>query len=171
MLKKTFNALRENTFKPILNYENKYGISPKGKVYSFYLKKCLIPNIGRDGYYKIELNKDSIRFKTSIHRLLGITYIPNPNNYLTIDHIDRNKTNNTLSNLVWANSKQQAYNRGDRNDNKLGHKHIHLRKDTLKYRVLINQKQENKIDKTFNNLEEAINYRNECYNKLINYII
>lgn len=36
-----------------------------------------------------------------IHRLVAETYIDNPNNYTEIDHIDRNKKNNSVDNLQW----------------------------------------------------------------------
>jgi hypothetical protein len=47
--------------------------------------------------------RTSINNKThSIHRLLAITFIPNPDNKPLIDHIDRCRHNNNLSNLRWA---------------------------------------------------------------------
>ena len=39
--------------------------------------------------------------KVNIHRLVAETFIPNPNNYDSIDHKDRNKLNNHVSNLEW----------------------------------------------------------------------
>jgi hypothetical protein len=40
--------------------------------------------------------------KVNIHRLVAETFIPNPNNYDSIDHKDRNKHNNHVSNLEWC---------------------------------------------------------------------
>lgn len=40
--------------------------------------------------------------KVNIHRLVAETFIPNPNNYSDVDHIDRNKHNNSVSNLRWV---------------------------------------------------------------------
>lgn len=39
--------------------------------------------------------------KVNIHRLVAEAFIPNPNNYDSIDHKDRNKLNNHVSNLEW----------------------------------------------------------------------
>jgi len=36
------------------------------------------------------------------HTLIAEAHIPNPNRYNTIDHIDRDKTNNSISNLRWC---------------------------------------------------------------------
>jgi hypothetical protein len=40
--------------------------------------------------------------KVNIHRLVAETFIPNPNNFSDVDHIDRDKLNNSVSNLRWV---------------------------------------------------------------------
>jgi hypothetical protein len=40
--------------------------------------------------------------KVNIHRLVAETFIHNPNNNDSVDHIDRNKMNNHVSNLRWC---------------------------------------------------------------------
>lgn len=40
--------------------------------------------------------------KMNIHRLVAETFIPNPHNYDSVDHKDRNKHNNQVSNLEWC---------------------------------------------------------------------
>lgn len=37
----------------------------------------------------------------TIHRLMAITFLPNPDNLSEVNHIDGNKKNNKLSNLEW----------------------------------------------------------------------
>lgn len=39
--------------------------------------------------------------KVNIHRLVAETFIPNPHNYDSVEHKDRDKTNNNVSNLEW----------------------------------------------------------------------
>lgn len=39
--------------------------------------------------------------KVNIHRLVAEAFIPNPNNYDSVEHKDRNKLNNHVSNLEW----------------------------------------------------------------------
>jgi len=41
----------------------------------------------------------------NIHRLVAETFIPNPHNYDSVDHKDRNKHNNHVSNLEWCSIK------------------------------------------------------------------
>lgn len=42
------------------------------------------------------------QIKKSVHQLVAETFIPNPENYKEIDHIDRNKNNNHVNNLRWC---------------------------------------------------------------------
>lgn len=46
-----------------------------------------------------------------IHRLVAITFIPNPDNKPTVDHIDINPYNNHYTNLRWADYDEQAANK------------------------------------------------------------
>lgn len=42
----------------------------------------------------------------TIHRLIAITFIPNPNNSPYINHIDGDKQNNHVSNIEWCTHEQ-----------------------------------------------------------------
>jgi hypothetical protein len=48
-----------------------------------------------------------------VHRLVALTYLPNPKNYLVVRHLDNNPLNNHVSNLDWCtqstNIKQSYY--------------------------------------------------------------
>ena len=46
-----------------------------------------------------------------VHRLLALTFIPNPENKPFVIHIDNNSLNNVLSNLTWATSSEKNLNR------------------------------------------------------------
>lgn len=52
----------------------------------------------------------------SVHRLVAMKYIPNPNNYEQVNHKDGNKLNNKVENLEWCS---QSYNMIDAYKNKL----------------------------------------------------
>lgn len=45
-----------------------------------------------------------------VHRLIALTFLDNPKNKPTVDHIDRNPKNNNLSNLRWATYSEQNKN-------------------------------------------------------------
>ena len=79
-----------------------YTIDINGNVFSKRKNKYLKPIKNKCGYYNISLNKNKHRKECSIHRLVAETFIPNPNNYPVVNHIDGNKSNNNVDNLEWC---------------------------------------------------------------------
>lgn len=63
-------------------------------------------------YSTIHLSQDDGIAKTyRVHKLVALAFIPNDNPKKTIvDHIDRNKSNNTAKNLRWVTPKESAAN-------------------------------------------------------------
>lgn len=60
-----------------------------------------------DGYLKVRLIKGSKDLTKRVHTLVAEAFIPNPNDYNTVNHKDGNKTNNRVDNLEWADRSQQ----------------------------------------------------------------
>lgn len=52
------------------------------------------------GYLRVHID-GKLRF---IHRLVAEKYIPNPNGYEQVNHIDGDKTNNNVDNLEWVDN-------------------------------------------------------------------
>ena len=46
--------------------------------------------------------------KVSVNRLVAKAFISNPNNYKYINHIDSDKTNNSLENLEWCTNSENV---------------------------------------------------------------
>ena len=104
-------------YENIIGYENLYKINRNGNIYSCWYKKVMTPLINESGYCYLTLKKDGIRSKSFIHRLLGKQYLPNPENKLEIDHIDRNKINNSLENIRWVTRLENTHNKSNYKDN------------------------------------------------------
>lgn len=68
--------------------------TPKGRV--------LKQRINSGGYCYIGLRKNGTKATFAIHQLVAQSFVPNPNNKRTVNHIDGNKQNNRVANLEWA---------------------------------------------------------------------
>ena len=44
----------------------------------------------------------------TVHRIIALTFVPNLYNYRNVIHIDRDKTNNKCTNLIWATSSKTS---------------------------------------------------------------
>ena len=98
-----------NTYKYIDGYEN-YIIFRTGKIYS--LKRGIFNKLSKlkNGYIRVGLSKDGKINFFLVHRLLGLTFIPNPLNKKCIDHINQIRDDNRLINLRWATSRENSQN-------------------------------------------------------------
>lgn len=97
--------------KDIKNYEGKYAITEDGQIWSYLSNQFLKPYKTRadENYLTVKLQGKAYQ----VHRLVAETFIPNPENKPTVDHIDRNPENNSVSNLRWATYKEQAINKNE----------------------------------------------------------
>jgi len=143
----------------IQNYPN-YLIYPDGRIWGNKTKGrkegFIKMKPDSDGYLRFGLTNENGEKKFRLHRLLAIHYIPNPNNYPEVDHIDRNRLNNNLSNLRWATRSINCKNRGISTNNTSGFKNISQRKDTGSWKVYYKQY---KVNKTFKTKKEALCYK------------
>jgi len=143
-----------------------YSVNRQGQIFSKIKKRLLNPYIDNRGYYNIELMKDKKRVHFQLHRLLAFQYIPNPENKPCIDHINRVKTDNRLSNLRWVTYQENNCNRSPNVDKFLPQfitYYHHKTKNHLYYRFRI-WRENFKIMKSFNveshSLDEVLEYRN-----------
>jgi len=104
---------------PVTNYENYYQINEQGQVKSLHKHNygyIMQQRKDRGGYYTVRLNKPEMKSSTQyVHRLLGLVFIPNPENKPMINHKDGNKLNNHISNLEWVTHSENmahAYKEG-----------------------------------------------------------
>jgi len=115
------------------------------------------------GYRLVNLTNPEGITPHSIHRLIGLAFIPNPDNKPEVDHINRIRDDNRIENLRWVTDYEQVANRGDFKNNKLGEKYICC--EGASYRVQITR-QNIHYKQRFKTLEEAITARNSIVSTL-----
>lgn len=96
--------------KDIPGYEGLYAITEDGQVWSYKLNRFLAQHIRNGGYKTVHLITDK-DLKFAVHYLVALTYIPNPKNKPTVDHINRDVNDNRVENLRWATYKEQHENK------------------------------------------------------------
>lgn len=100
---------------PIKDYEGKYSITHQGDVVNAKGKTLMFSINKKTGYKTVSLWKNNKGSTKTIHRLVAITYLPNPYNLPEVNHIDGNKLNNHVDNLEWVTRSgniQHAYDSG-----------------------------------------------------------
>lgn len=87
---------------------SKYEASTLGNVRNKNTKYVLKPTQDR-GYLVISkiMDDNNKRKHLSIHRAIAVTFIPNPMNKETVNHINHNPLDNRVENLEWASKKEQ----------------------------------------------------------------
>lgn len=89
----------------VVGFEGLYKVSNLGRVRSCRRGTIMIPQPLKDGYLRVRLRKEGKDFSFLTHRLVAMAFIPNPNNYDTINHKDFNTQNNCVENLEWCTQK------------------------------------------------------------------
>lgn len=73
-------------------------------------KECLKTKVTKNGYEEVSVSIDGKPYTKSVHRLVAITFLENPENKPEVDHIDSNKLNNRADNLRWATREENLQN-------------------------------------------------------------
>ena len=98
-------------YQDLKGFEDKYEIWSEAP-YNIKNKKSgkiVKEYVGDNGYVRCWLNgKNYLK-----HRLIANQFVPNPNNLEQVDHIDRDKRNNNVSNLRWVSNRQNCNNRSN----------------------------------------------------------
>ena len=144
----------------INGYEN-YKISDHGNIKNIKTNKMLKPRVNNRGYNTVDLYNIGKRTK-QIHRLVAEAFLENPDDKLCVDHIDRNKLNNHISNLRYATLSENGMNQSKRSDNTSGITGVNFDKARNKWKAQI-QKDGNPIHLDyFETKEEAIEARSKA---------
>ena len=89
-------------WKQLADYEN-YEVSSFGHVRNRKTGRILKP-ANNGGYLYVGLSLNGKTKSLSIHRLTSLAFLDNPENKPQVNHKDKNRSNNTISNLEWTTS-------------------------------------------------------------------
>lgn len=125
-----------------VNYNETYKVSDDGQVMNRLSGKILAGCLDAYGYRIVKINQKNMK----VHRLVGLCFLPRIDlPKLEIDHINRDKSDNTASNLRWC----------DRAINTQNNNRKHLTFDNGKYVVQFQRNHKRVYHKRFNTIEEA----------------
>ena len=101
---------RNEIWKDIKGYENKYQVSNLGNIRSINYNntnkpKILKPYI-RNKYLSVRLSKNGKERHVKVNRIVAETFIQRPE--LEVNHKDGNKLNNSVDNLEWCTRKENV---------------------------------------------------------------
>jgi len=86
----------------------KYSVTRAGIIINNNTGMALKVDKNQHGYLRVGLYQDingrSVAKKYGVHRLVAVTFLPNPKKYDQVNHIDGDKTNNAVDNLEWTDS-------------------------------------------------------------------
>jgi len=97
-------------WKDVPGFKRLYKVSDQGDVYSIprngtkggFLKQ----HTDKYGYKKVVLYKNNKPHYFTVHRLVALAFVANPDGHKTVNHIDGDKENNWTYNLEWMSSKE-----------------------------------------------------------------
>lgn len=101
-------------WREIPGFEGLYSVNSVGDIYSHYTNKILQPSISNCGYKQCVLHKDHKQYIMPNHRAVALAFIPRPNEYLVVNHIDEDKTNCAVDNLEWVTRSENNNYMGNR---------------------------------------------------------
>ena len=97
-------------WKDIKGYPD-YQISTFGRVWNKKTNHYVSIWKHSHGYLMVKVKAINGKWKRElVHRLVALTFIPNPNHYPQVDHINRDRTDNNVSNLRWVDNSTNQRN-------------------------------------------------------------
>lgn len=126
--------MKNEIWKPVKGFEQYYEVSDEGIIRTIerYIilsthsyKKCrkiLKQFQDSKGYFHVKLYNGQGKSRSiTIHRIVALTFLDNPDKLLEVNHINHDKTNNNVKNLEWISR-----------SNNIKHSYIHRNPNTYK---------------------------------------
>lgn len=142
-------------------YNGKYKISNDGLVKGNRTLKPYLTGKKGNQYLCVKLHGDK-PLNIKVHRLVGLHFIPNPNNKKCINHKDGNKLNNCVTNLEWVTHSENTQHSFD---NKL---QIPLKGKDVYNSIPVIDTKTNKVYSTITEASRELNIPRQTLTKWLN---
>ena len=151
-------------YKTIEGFEN-FEVSTFGNVRSVKTGKMerqpIFKKYARVNLFNFLSKVETINKTFDVHRLVAITFLPNPENKPIVDHKDRDTLNNNLDNLRWATHSENGMNKSLLKSNTSTKAGVSYDKKSDKWRVRIAINGKEKHIGCYTNFDEAVQSRKE----------
>lgn len=160
----------EEIWKSVVGYEGLYEVSNFGRIRALARAYCdkngRVSNIkerimkqplSNTGYHHTALRKNGISVTRNLHRIIAEAFIPNPDNKPCINHINGDKSDNTLINLEWVTHAENIQHAGATGLMKFGINHHGSKLDEEKVRFIRENVTTNGGDLTYEELGRMFN--------------
>lgn len=100
-----YPTLQENEeIRDVEGYEGIYAVTSYGRVWSYRRNKFLKPTNNGKGYLGVALSVNGKPKTQKVHRLVAQAFLANPDGLPQVNHKDKDRHNNCISNLEWCDN-------------------------------------------------------------------
>ena len=129
--------------KLVAGYKGRYSVTSYGRIYShinsglggWQGNRFRVLSKNSHGYYAMYLCVDGTKKSLKVHRLVAEAFIPNPHNKTDVNHIDKDKTNNSVSNLEWVTKRENSIHFHSNNKESSKYPGVSIHKASGKWRA------------------------------------
>jgi hypothetical protein len=96
------------TWKDIVGFDKKYQVSNRGDIRRATTRRILKYCVNSRKYAMVHLYKDGKSHTLAVHRIVATHFILNPQNKNEVNHKNKNRLDNNVSNLAWVTTKENS---------------------------------------------------------------
>ena len=90
-------------WKEIEGFDGKLLVSNRGRIKSELRNGTILKSqVDAKGYHRVRVTVNRVKRTLKVHREVAKAFIPNPRGLPQVNHIDGNKSNNSVDNLEWV---------------------------------------------------------------------